>query len=137
MKHRDSDHYASLLVVDDEPNIACTIEATLSSPALRVGAAATAQEGIDAVRGLRPSVVLLDIRLPDIGRFTQQRLVAGSTDIYRELAQHVDRVVLDKVLRASRGNQFQAAERLGISRVALRAKLRSLNARPTKEEGGE
>jgi DNA-binding protein Fis len=49
---------------------------------------------------------------------------AGSSDIYRELGQLIDRVVLEEALKATHGNQLQAAERLGISRMTLRAKLK-------------
>ena len=39
------------------------------------------------------------------------------SDIYRQLGQIVDRVVLDLVLAQCQGNQLQAAERLGIELV--------------------
>lgn len=55
-----------LLVVDDEPNITYTIAETLGSDELKVVAAGTAREGIEAVRRQRPDVVLLDVRLPDL-----------------------------------------------------------------------
>lgn len=57
---------ATLLVVDDEPNILYTIRETLTAPDLEVISAATAREGIEAVRSSRPDAVLLDVRLPDM-----------------------------------------------------------------------
>jgi two-component system nitrogen regulation response regulator GlnG len=56
----------------------------------------------------------------------QQMLRAGETDVYRKVCDAADRVVLETVLRHTRGNQVQAAELLGISRTTLRAKLRAL-----------
>ncbi len=56
----------------------------------------------------------------------QQLLQSSSTEIYRQVSQTVDEVLLDEVLRATDGNQMQAAARMGISRVTLRAKLRSV-----------
>lgn len=56
----------TLLVVDDEPNILYTLSETLASPDLEVLPAASAREGIEAVRTRRPDAVLLDVRLPDM-----------------------------------------------------------------------
>ena len=56
----------TLLVVDDEPNIRFTLAEGLGSPQLTVLEAATAGEGIRAVRARRPDAVLLDVRLPDM-----------------------------------------------------------------------
>lgn len=56
----------SLLVIDDEPNIVFSMEECLGSPALRVYSAGTAIEGIQSIERLKPDVVLLDVRLPDM-----------------------------------------------------------------------
>lgn len=56
----------TLLVVDDEPNILFTITETLASPDLEVRSAASARDGIEAVRRCQPDAVLLDVRLPDM-----------------------------------------------------------------------
>src|SRR5438874_1254942 len=57
---------ATLLVVDDEPNIVYSIAECLGSPALEVISAGTAHEGIDLVSQKRPDAVILDVRLPDM-----------------------------------------------------------------------
>jgi two-component system nitrogen regulation response regulator GlnG len=57
---------ATLLVVDDEPNVLYSLEKSLQSEALRVLSAATAHEGLELVRQHAPDVVLLDVRLPDL-----------------------------------------------------------------------
>jgi DNA-binding NtrC family response regulator len=64
--------------------------------------------------------------LSDVRALALQLLQSSSTEIYRQVAQTVDEILLDEVLRATEGNQVQAAERLGISRVTLRSKLRSI-----------
>ncbi|MBN9121728.1 MAG: sigma-54-dependent Fis family transcriptional regulator [Planctomycetes bacterium] len=53
-------------------------------------------------------------------------LRAGTPDIYRQVTQAVDRVVLAAVLDHVHGNQKQASDLLGISRTTLRAKLQVL-----------
>ena len=61
----------------------------------------------------------------EIRRIVQHLLACGSKDVYRQVGQMCDRVVLETVMQETNGNQIQAAERLGISRVTLRAKLRA------------
>lgn len=56
----------TLLVIDDEPNIAYSIEACLATETLKVISAATARKGIQMVRDLKPDAVLCDVRLPDM-----------------------------------------------------------------------
>jgi two-component system nitrogen regulation response regulator GlnG len=53
-------------------------------------------------------------------------LGAGETDVYRKVCEATDRVILEAILRHTRGNRVQASELLGISRTTLRAKLRAL-----------
>jgi two-component system nitrogen regulation response regulator GlnG len=57
---------ATLLVVDDEPNIVYSISECLGSQSLKVISAGTAREGIDLVGQTRPDAVILDVRLPDM-----------------------------------------------------------------------
>jgi DNA-binding NtrC family response regulator len=66
-------------------------------------------------------------RLPDVRELVRALLRAGADDLYRQVVQEVDRVVLGEVLVHARGNQVQASERLGMSRTTLRAKLAALN----------
>ncbi len=62
----------------------------------------------------------------DVSELTRQLLAEGRTDLYREIQSAVDRAILEEVMRQFDGNQFQASERLGISRMTLRGKLRSV-----------
>lgn len=59
-------HRQKLLIIDDEPNIRYSLETVLTSDTLNVQTAATARQGIEMVQQLKPAVVLLDIRLPDM-----------------------------------------------------------------------
>jgi two-component system nitrogen regulation response regulator GlnG len=62
----------------------------------------------------------------DIAHFVQQRLSAGSTALYAEGIERLERQLLPAVLEHTGGNQSVAARILGITRGSLRNKLRSL-----------
>jgi DNA-binding NtrC family response regulator len=53
-------------------------------------------------------------------------IASESTDIYRQVHQAVDEVLLPDLLKRVGGNQVQASRVLGISRTTLRAKLREV-----------
>ncbi len=61
----------------------------------------------------------------DIRRLTRDLLASHSMEIYREVQDAVDAIVLDEVLKHVDGNQVQACKRLGIARMTLRNKLRA------------
>jgi DNA-binding NtrC family response regulator len=69
-------------------------------------------------------------RQPDddfcVDRFVGSRLAAGATDLYSETIANTERHLLHKVLAHTNGNQVQASGLLGISRVTLRNKIRTL-----------
>jgi nitrogen regulation protein NR(I) len=55
-----------LLIVDDEPNLLYSLTKVLRSESLEIATAETARDGIEKVRDLKPDVVILDVRLPDM-----------------------------------------------------------------------
>ena len=59
--------------------------------------------------------------------FVQQRIDAGSNEVYAETLELMERSLLTKILRHTGGNQSHAAEILGITRGSLRHKIRALN----------
>jgi two-component system nitrogen regulation response regulator GlnG len=69
----------------------------------------------------------------DVLALVADLLRVGSTDIYRQVTQAVDRALLTAVLDHARGNQSQASELLGISRTTLRAKLQALGLNVEKQ----
>jgi two-component system nitrogen regulation response regulator GlnG len=62
----------------------------------------------------------------DLERYVQERLQAGSQDLYAESLALMERQLLTQVLRYTQGNQLQAAKLLGITRGSLRTKIRAL-----------
>ena len=63
----------------------------------------------------------------ELDRFIQERIAAGSEDLYAECLAQMERRLLTRILQHTGGNQVQAARTLGITRGSLRTKIRSLN----------
>jgi DNA-binding protein Fis len=61
-----------------------------------------------------------------IDELIAHKLQQGDKDIYRTVIQTVDRLLLPEVIKQHSGNQSAASEFLGLSRMTLRSKLRSL-----------
>jgi DNA-binding NtrC family response regulator len=53
-------------------------------------------------------------------------IASGETDVYRRTREQVDRLLILRAMQATGGNQLRVAEILGLSRVTLRSKLRSM-----------
>jgi two-component system nitrogen regulation response regulator GlnG len=66
---------STLLIIDDEPNVCYSLEKVLRSAKLAVRTAATAAEGLQAVRAELPDAVLLDLRLPDMPGLEAYQLI--------------------------------------------------------------
>jgi len=62
----------------------------------------------------------------DLAQLLRQRLAAGSENLYSEMLEALERVVLSEVLTHTAGNQVQAARLLGIARNSLRKKIQQL-----------
>ena len=62
----------------------------------------------------------------DWDHFVSERIATGSETLYAESLVRMEREVLVRVLRHTKGNQLQAARILGITRGSLRLKIRSL-----------
>lgn len=70
----------TVLIVDDHPGFRAHARTLLESEGLAViGETETGTSGIAAARRLRPDVVLLDMRLPDIDGLEVARRLAGLT----------------------------------------------------------
>ena len=60
---------ARILVVDDEPQIRRVLRTTLASRGYIIAEAASGEEAVEAMRGERPDLILLDVNMPVIGGF--------------------------------------------------------------------
>jgi two-component system nitrogen regulation response regulator GlnG len=62
----------------------------------------------------------------DLEALIEQGLREGHGDLYDQVTQAVERYLITRILRETRGHQAQASEILGITRTTLRNKLREL-----------
>lgn len=109
----------------------------------RDGSAATGTSpSLNAIEPVEAAALASPHSLPEgidfnIRDSIRRLLAAGESDIYRQLVNSFDQVILEETMRHCDGNQMQAAERLGISRMTLRNKLRSLGLLAEKTDGND
>lgn len=64
--------------------------------------------------------------VPEWDQFVNDRVTAGSDQLYDECLERMERWLITRVLRHTSGNQVKAASLLGITRTTLRSKLGKL-----------
>ena len=116
---------ASILIVDDEPQIRRVLRATLSSQGYAVAEARSGDEALDQIRGERPDLVLLDVNLPGHSGLEICREIRDSSDIpiimltvrnsERDKVQALDAGADDYVVKP-----FSSEELMARIRAALR-----------------
>lgn len=70
-----------ILIVDDEPNIAISLEFLMRREGFEVAIATDGEEGLNRIRELRPDLVLLDVMMPKIDGFNVCRTVRDDRDL--------------------------------------------------------
>jgi two-component system nitrogen regulation response regulator GlnG len=95
----------------------------------------------DGIRGVTPArlpdAAYLSAGMIDVAGMVKHLADSGHEDIYREVHNVVDRIVLEELLRRVDGNQVAASRLLGISRTTLRNKLESLGLEAHEEQPPE
>ncbi len=111
----------TILVVEDEPNIADLVDLYLSRDGYRVLKKATGEEGLAAVRDQRPRLVVLDVGLPDIdGLEVCRRIRATSTLPVIFLTARADEI--DRVLGLELGADDYLTKPFSPSELVARVK---------------
>lgn len=71
---------ATILVVDDEPDLRLLVRMTLEGSGYTVEEAGTAEEALRRVGDVKPQLILLDIRLPDAEGFDVLRSLRATDE---------------------------------------------------------
>jgi len=71
---------ATVLIVDDDPDMVLLLETTLRADGIRVITAADGETALQRVREKRPSLVLLDMQLPDVDGMKVCKTLRDETD---------------------------------------------------------
>ena len=120
---------ASILVVDDEPQIRRVLRTTLSFRGYEITEAATGEEAVELARKLKPDLILLDVNLPGIsGIETCKEIRRGSeTPIIMLTVRNAER---DKVVALDAGADDYVTKPFGIEELLarVRASLRRHSA---------
>jgi two-component system, OmpR family, KDP operon response regulator KdpE len=116
---------ASILVVDDEPQIRRVMRTTLSAHGYVIREAATGEEAVEAVRKERPDLILLDVNMPGIGGVQAAREIRAMCDapIIMLTVRNAER---DKVVALDAGADDYVVKPFGIEELLarIRAALR-------------
>jgi DNA-binding response OmpR family regulator len=95
-KHLHMDK-GTILVVEDEPNIADLVDLYLSRDGFRVVKKATGEDGLAAIRDQHPRLVVLDVGLPDLDGLEVCRRIRATSALpvifLTARADEVDRVL--------------------------------------------
>ena len=115
------DKAASILIIDDEPQIRVAVRDALREVADRIGEAATGAEGLNAATAERPELIVLDLGLPD----------SAGVDVCRELRRLLASPIIvlsarhsedEKVLLLNAGADDYVTKPFSVLELAARAK---------------
>ena len=122
------DKAASILIIDDEPQIRVAVRDALREVAERIGEAATGAEGLNAATSERPELVILDLGLPD----------TAGVDVCRELRRLLASPIIvlsarhsedEKVLLLNAGADDYVTKPFSVLELAARARAQLRRAR--------
>ena len=110
---------ATILVVDDEPQIRRVLRAALTSQGYVIIDAKTGEEGLESVRKNKPDLVLLDVNMPGLGGIEACREIRRSSDapIIMLTVRNAER---DKVLALDAGADDYVVKPFGIEELLAR-----------------
>jgi two-component system KDP operon response regulator KdpE len=126
----------TILVIDDEPQIRRAVRNALSEPDVRVIEAATGKEGIDLAATERPTLVILDLGLPDVSGLDVCRELRtwSSAPIIVLSARHSDQ---EKVALLDAGADDYVTKPFSTVELQARARAQLRRSRQTPVTGAD
>jgi two-component system KDP operon response regulator KdpE len=125
---RSMEKAASILIIDDEPQIRSAVRDALREVSERIGEAATGMEGINAAASDRPELIVLDLGLPD----------TAGVDVCREIRRLLPSPIIvlsarhsedEKVLLLNAGADDYVTKPFSVLELAARARAQLRRAR--------
>jgi len=116
---------ASILVVDDEPQICRVLRSTLTSKGYVITEVKSGEEAVESVRKERPDLILLDVNMPGMGGIEAAREIRGMCDV-PIIMLTVRSAERDKVVALDAGADDYVTKPFGIEELLarIRAALR-------------
>jgi two-component system, OmpR family, KDP operon response regulator KdpE len=120
---------ATILVIDDEPQIRRVMRATLASQGYTVTEARSGEEALEMLRGEQPDLILLDVNLPGMGGLEVCREIRDRSDVPIVMLT-VRNTEKDKVQALDAGADDYVVKPFGMEelRARIRAALRRASA---------
>jgi two-component system KDP operon response regulator KdpE len=120
---------ATILIVDDEPQIRRVIRATLTAEGYEVVEAGNGQEALEAIRDERPALVLLDMNMPVMDGLEACRAIRAGSDL-PIIMLTVHSAEKDKVCALDAGADDYVVKPFGIQELLarIRAALRRVSS---------
>jgi two-component system OmpR family response regulator len=111
---------ATVLVVDDEPNILELLSAALRLSGFVVHAADCGAEALATARRIRPDIVVLDVMLPDTDGFSLARSLRATHEMLPVLFLTARDAVEDRIAGLTAGGDDYVTKPFSLEEVVLR-----------------
>ena len=126
---------ATVLVVDDEPNILALLSASLRLSGFEVHGADSGAGALNTAAQIRPDIVVLDVMLPDCDGFTVARRLRAQHDALPVLFLTARDGVDDRIAGLTAGGDDYVTKPFSLEELVLR--LRAILRRTQPARDGE
>jgi two-component system OmpR family response regulator len=129
----DDGQPATVLVVDDEPNILELLAAALRLSGFEVHAAENGSRALSTAKEIRPDIVVLDVMLPDCDGFDLARQLRSSLDQVPVLFLTARDAVEDRIAGLTAGGDDYVTKPFSLEEVVLRLRAILRRTQPLRE----
>jgi two-component system phosphate regulon response regulator PhoB len=128
----------TILIVDDEPDIVEVVQFNLQQEGYRVLVGRTGEEGMELARREKPSLIILDLMLPDLPGVEICRGLRSSPETAQipVIMLTARSTEIDRVLGFESGAEDYVTKPFSVRELALRVRARLRSASPREGGGG-